>query len=95
MIHEYAQDLATQMCIELTTVSVVDGEAAGCLDVYLLHLSTKSHLVNALVYQSDIENLQNGGCCDRLELRIRAALSHLKLLLENNQHTDFWTRNKA
>ena len=82
MIQDYVQDLAAQMCIVLTTVSVVEGETAGCLDVCLLHLSAKGHLVNALVYQSDIENLQNGGCCDRLELRIRAALSRLKILLE-------------
>ena len=88
MLYEYLRDLAAQMGVELASVTV---EAAGCHDVFLVHLYTKGYLVNLLVYQSEIENLQNGECCDKFELKIRDALSHLKLLLDNNQHTDFWT----
>jgi hypothetical protein len=31
------------------------------------------------VYQSELDNIQIGKCCDRLELRIRSALSHLQM----------------
>jgi hypothetical protein len=84
MIHEYAVELATQSGIQLSQVSVIEGRRVGCLDVHLLHLIAHEHLVSALVYQSELEELQNSSCCDRLEVKIRTALSRLQLLLETS-----------
>jgi hypothetical protein len=82
MIKEYIEDLAAQMGVHISKISVVEGESIGCSDVLLLHLSSGCQLVNALVYQSDLEDLKKGSSCDRLEVRIRIALSRLHLLTE-------------
>lgn len=91
MIRDYAKDLATQMGIQLSDVSLVDGHDVGCRDLSLLKLSAEGHLSKTLVHRSDLDGLQSGNFCDRLELKIRTALRHLKMLLENNQRSDFWT----
>ena len=82
MIEKYVSDIAIQMGMKLSKVSLVDGRPLGCLDVYLLNISTKERIVSALIFQADLENLEKGICSDRLEVRMRSALSRLKLLLE-------------
>lgn len=79
MIQKYVADLADQMGISLTRFSVIDGRSVGCLSVHLLHLGTDDKLVSALIHQSDLDALSNNICCDRLELKIRAALSRLEI----------------
>lgn len=77
MIEKYVADLAAEMGIPLSKISVVEGRKVGCLSVHLLHLSSKDNKVSALVHQSELDDLQNDICCDRLELKIRSALSRL------------------
>ena len=84
MIHKYVYDLARQMGISLTRMTVVDGRSVGCLGVHLLHFGTSGKLVSALVHQSDLDDLKNDICCDRLELKIRVALSRLEI--NKNSH---------
>jgi len=80
MIHDFVSAIAVQMGIRLTQVSVVEGVTVGCYDVFLLHLTSGTQLVNALVYQSELDVLQNGSTCDQLEVRIRIALARLQSL---------------
>jgi hypothetical protein len=82
MFRGYVHDLATQMGVPLSTVSVVDGRRVGCLDVSLLKLTANGQTVMALVSQADIENLVNGKHSDLLETKIRSALTRLVLLLQ-------------
>jgi hypothetical protein len=82
MIREYATDLAAQVGIKLSRVSVIEGRRVGCLDVHLLHLAAGGQLVSALVYQSELDELKNGSYCERLEFKIRSALSRLEMLLK-------------
>jgi hypothetical protein len=82
MIREYVTDMATQAGVRITTVSVVEGHLVGCLDTHLLHLTTDGQLVSTLIYQTEIDNLQKGLPTERLDLKIKAALSHLQMLLE-------------
>jgi hypothetical protein len=82
MISAYAADLAAQVGIKLSRVSVVEGRRVGCLDVHLLHLAADGQLVSTLVYQSELDELQSDSCCERLELKIRTALSRLQILME-------------
>lgn len=81
MIREYAADLAAQMGMQLSDISVVDGEQAGCIGVHLLLLSINDNMVSSLVYQTDIAALQDGSEFDRLETRIRSALSRLQMMV--------------
>lgn len=81
MIDEYAADLAAQMGIKLSEISLVEGRDLGCLDVHLLNLAADGHLVSASVYQSELDTLQSGAGCERLELKIRSALLRLQMLL--------------
>ena len=82
MITKYVSDIAAQMGMKLSKVSLVDGRPLGCLDVYLLNMSAKERIVSALIFQADLENLEKGISSDRLEVRMRAALQRLKRLLE-------------
>lgn len=84
IIKNYVTDIAAQMGIHLSQVSIVEGLAAGCSDVFLLDLTFGFQRVNALVYQSELENLQRGDSCDGLEVRIRSVMSQLKLSTEAN-----------
>lgn len=77
MIQKYVSGLAEEMGISLSRVSVVEGRNVGCLSVHLVHLGTKDKLVSALVHQSELNDLHNAVSCDRLELKMRAALSRL------------------
>jgi intergrase/recombinase len=81
MIREYVTNFAVQNGIQLSRVQFVEGRSVGCLDVHLLHLVADQHQVSALVYQSELEALQRGTCVDRLDMKLRAALSRLQLLL--------------
>ena len=82
MIQNLAHNLASDMGITLTRVSIVDGTRLGCLDVHLLHLSSDRHLSSALIHQSEIDNLHTGEQTGRLETKIRDALTRLKELLD-------------
>lgn len=81
MIQGYAADLAAQMGMKISRVSVVEGQRVGCLDVHLLNIYADRQLVSALVYQSELDELHNGSSCERLEMKIRSALSRLQTLL--------------
>jgi hypothetical protein len=82
MIHDYVKNVAAQIGMSLSRVEIVNGQDVGCLDVSLVKITTKGHTVRTLVYQADIDNLKNGNECDLLKLKILAALSRLKMLLE-------------
>jgi hypothetical protein len=87
MIEEFVSALATQMGMAPPKVSLVDGHHLGCIDVHLLNVSSKDHVVSALVFQSDIDTLKSGVECDRLKVKVGASLSRLQEMLEerNNQ----------
>lgn len=83
MIEQFVSGIAARMGINLAKVTLVDGQPLGCLDVQLLNMSSKGHVVSALVFRADIENLNNGIDCDSLEVRMRSSLSRLQTLLES------------
>lgn len=82
MIREYATDIASQMGIQLSDVSIVEGRRVGCSDVHLVHMTADSHTVSVLVYSTELDNLKSGCVCERLEMKIKSALNRLQLLLE-------------
>jgi hypothetical protein len=79
MIEEFVLNIATPLGIDITSVSLVEGHLLGCKDAHLLNMTSKGHVVSALIFKTDIENLQRGVGCDRLEVMIRASLSRLQL----------------
>jgi hypothetical protein len=81
-IRKYFKELASEMGINLLQVSVIEGRKVGCLDVHLVNLVADGQRVSTLVYQSEFDELQNELSCLRLEIKIKAALSRLKILLE-------------
>ena len=58
MIQKYVLDIAAQMKIQVSQVSVVEGRKVGCLDVHLLNVTSNGCLVSVLVYQSELDKLQ-------------------------------------
>jgi hypothetical protein len=82
MIEEYVTDTAMQMGIRLSQLSIVEGRRVGCLGVHLLNLACEDQIVSTLVYQTELNKLQDGTYSERLETKIRSALSQLKIMLE-------------
>lgn len=78
MIEEYVSGIAAEMGISLPAISVVSGRDTGAFRVYILNLGTQHTQVTALVHQSEINELQEGSSCERLELKIRSVLARLK-----------------
>ncbi len=81
MVKVFAEDVAMQMGIELSQVTVVKGRSVDRLDTYLLHLVSGNHEANTVMYQSEFDDLIDGQDYDRMELKLRFALSRLELLL--------------
>jgi hypothetical protein len=59
MIQEYIHDLASQMGIKLSQVSIVDGQPLGYLDVYFLKMSSGGCMADALLYKGELEYIKN------------------------------------
>lgn len=77
MLNKFISDLAKREGIKVT-VRIKTGQSIGCLGADLVYLSSGKYSASVLAYESDIETLKVNGRCDRLEGRIRAALSELK-----------------
>jgi hypothetical protein len=82
MMEKFTSNIARQMGMELSGISLVNGCSMGCKDTYLLNMFTQGYTTCSILYQTDIRDLENGFCCDRLEVTIRSALSRLKTTLE-------------
>jgi hypothetical protein len=81
MIKDYVADMASQMGIEVTHVSLAGGLKVACVD-YRLEIYSKSHVVSTLIHMSELETIKNRSSSGFLELKIRTALERLKLILE-------------
>lgn len=82
MFDNFVSNLALQMGINLSTLSVVEGRRVGCNDVHLLNLASGSQKVSTLVHQSELDTLLEESYCERLETKIRTALSRLQVMVE-------------
>ena len=80
MIRDYASDIASQMKVQLSNVTVIEGRKLDCFDAHLLKLDTDDQQISLLLYQSELDELQSNFVSDRLEQRIRTALSRLQTL---------------
>jgi hypothetical protein len=80
MIVKFANDIAKQLGINLSKISFIDGEPIGCLDCHLLHLYSDSQMISTLIYQHELEDLQNEINSDVVAIKIRAALMQLQML---------------
>ncbi len=77
MLSKYVSDLATQSGITLSSITLVDGQAYGRQDTYLLQMFAKNRLTTALIYQSDLDDLKQGNGLNQLANKINSALSSL------------------
>jgi len=80
MVSEYVISFANQIGVKLTDVRLVEGRTVGCIDVYLLHMVANNRQTSMLVYQSDLDALQNGSCVTNLDNRLNTVLQDIKLL---------------
>ena len=81
MITEYVSDIASQMGMKLSKVSVSGGLSAACLD-YRLEIASQRHVVSTMIHQSELDSIEKGLSSGFLELKIRTALERLKMQLE-------------
>jgi hypothetical protein len=88
MIEEYAANLAAQLGIELSLISVVDGKHLGCRDSHLLNLVSDGRTESVLIYQMDLDDLKRGISNNRLETRLKVSLLRLQQPLEASHPGD-------
>jgi hypothetical protein len=74
-IEDYAADLAKQMGVKLSKVSVET--SSDCNDASLLLLESGRKRVSVLVYRSDLDELKRRKRCERLKDKITVALERL------------------
>jgi hypothetical protein len=79
IIQEYVTNLAEQMGIQLSKISLVEGRSLGCFDASILNLESCGKLVSEYIHQSECEDIKAGTNNDMLDLKVRAALERLKL----------------
>jgi len=82
MIQEYSADFAMQMGIKLSNVSLSGGNSLGSYEAFILSFDSDGKLVSEFIHQSDLDSLRSGSGCEWLEMKVTAALSRLKILLE-------------
>jgi hypothetical protein len=75
LLEDYAADLAKQMGVKLSKVSVET--SSDCNDASLLLLEVGRKLVSVLVYRSDLDELKRRKRCERLKNKITVALESL------------------
>jgi hypothetical protein len=82
-IEAFASDIARQMKMTLSDITLTDGLGFGCLDCCILDMTERGKTVGTLIYKNDIEKLDNSKDSARLEVRIRASLCRLQTMLED------------
>jgi hypothetical protein len=76
---KYVKELSRKAGVTLSSVEVTDGKEVGCLDTHLLSLITDDHKKEyVLIYQNDLDLIEQGKGCNRLEAKVVKALSKLK-----------------
>jgi hypothetical protein len=70
------------MGLKLSGISLVEGDKIGCSEVHLLHMTSEGHMVSAIIYYPEVDDVQKGLPCESLELRVMSAMSRLKMMLE-------------
>ena len=78
MIQNLATEIAMQMGIQLSEISFIDGLTVGCLDTYLLDLTSTHKSASTLVFQSELDDLQKNFHREHLEVKIRGTLARLQ-----------------
>jgi hypothetical protein len=85
MIENYVSDLAAEMKIPVTEVSIQNvSPIAGYCDAHLLKLWYGGHISTTLVWKLDLDRLQSGLDCDLLETKVRMALKKLHIRMAPN-----------
>jgi hypothetical protein len=81
MIDEYVTEIAKQMGIQLSQLSIVEGQRVGCHGLHLMNLACDDQIVSTLVFQADLDKLQDGSLSERLQMKIVSSLSRLQKMI--------------
>lgn len=82
MIEAYIHSIALQMGVELSKVSLKESTFLGCRDTHSLMLSSKDCSFSTIIPHADLEQLNKGSKCDRLEAEVRQTLLRLQSEIE-------------
>jgi len=82
MIEKYVTDLAIQMGMNPPKISIAKRKPVGNCNGHLINISDNWKSTKAVVYYSEIADLENGTYSDKLETRVRSALSRLQMKFE-------------
>ncbi len=77
MIEKTVRNIAAELGIRPPKASITDGRRLGCRDMHLMTLEFASKKASVLIFESDLDQLRNSICSDRLEENIRTALTRL------------------
>ena len=77
-LEQYVREIADQMHVDLSEVSIIDGDQIGFYGKNILNFRSKDQFVKKLVDKADIVDVQRNDYCDRLEVTILVAMTQLK-----------------
>lgn len=80
MIRDYVADIASQMEVQLSNVTLKEGRQFDCFDAHELNLEADGKMISVLLYQSELDQLQSNIVSVWLEQRIRSVLSKLQTM---------------
>ena len=78
MLVEYVEKLANQLGIQGLTVAAIEDWTVFSHNTLLLQILSGSHLVSLIVDKTDLDNIRDDGCCERLESKMMESLARLK-----------------
>ena len=81
MIQKYVADLARQMQIPLSSVTIVDDSSIKNLDSRLLKISSGEHTSFVLLQQKDLDGFHSADC-DLLKTMVQTAMVRLLMQIE-------------
>ena len=81
MIQKYVADLARQMQIPLSSVTIVDDSSIKNLDSRLLKISSGEHTSFVLLQQKDLDGFQSADC-DLPKTTVQTAMVRLLMQIE-------------
>lgn len=81
MVNKFVNDIASQLGMKISKVSVSGGLDVDCRD-FLLEIESNGHKVKTTINQSEIESIKHYGSSGFLDMKIKTALERLKIQLE-------------
>lgn len=82
MIDKLVNEIAVEMSVPLSTITLIDGRRLGFKGAYLLKMTVDDTVASTILHQDKMFEAGKEASCERTRHEIRNALCRLQTLLE-------------